>query len=243
MRSVLCMIVVLSWTSLCSADWLTAPSFYTHNPVTGERTHQFAKPPETPVPPAPSYQTSGMRHFRSSLQFGPSADHYHRVEQWGAPIQPYGEWRFPYRPYSVPYDQWGAPWAGFNAGWGNGVWGRPFRPVPGGGYQGGRPLVPPAPAPNSPGGGQNQGAAGTNLPPGIGQSPGTGQPPGMGQARPSRPFPGGGGYFPPGSIQPWQPNNPYPGTPYAEGEYRDTGSRPRLNDQQFYYQPSLPYQP
>lgn len=225
MRSVLCITVVLSWTSLCSADWLTAPSFYTHNPVTGERTHQFAKPPETPVPPAPTYQTSGMRHFRSSLQFGPSADHYHRVEQWGAPIQPYGEWRFPYRPYSVPYDQWGAPWAGFNAGWGNGGWGRPFRPFPRGGYQDYDDR-------NGQAHGQNPGAMGANMAPGTGQLP------------PNRPQPGGApGYFPPGTIQPWQPNTPYPGTPYAEGEYRDTGSRPRLHDPQFYYQPSLPYQP
>jgi hypothetical protein len=147
-----------------------------------------------------------MHHFRSSLQFGPSADHYHRVEQWGPPIQPYGEWRFPFRPYSVPYDQWGAPFAGLNLGFGRPI--IPVRPFPGGGR-------PPA----GPGGGAG-GRPGAN--PGV-PRPGVGSQP---------------GYFPPGSVQPWQPQLPYPDFPYSEGEYRDSGAPPRLNDRQFYYQPN-----
>lgn len=99
-------------------DWITAPSFFTHDPVTGLRTNQYSSPPPAIVPQAVDFQSSGFTHLRSSIQVGQSADNYHRVEKWGPPVQPYGEWRFPYRPYSVPYDQWGAPWAGFNLGGG-----------------------------------------------------------------------------------------------------------------------------
>lgn len=104
--------------SAAHGDWITAPSYFTHDPVTGLRTHQYSSPPPAIVPQAIDFQSSGFTHLRSSIQVGQSADHYHRVEKWGPPVQPYGEWRFPYRPYSVPYDQWGAPWAGFNIGGG-----------------------------------------------------------------------------------------------------------------------------
>ena len=55
----------------------------------------------------PDFVRSGFRNTRSSLQAGFSADHYHVTEQWGQPVQPYGEWRYPNRPFSVPYSQWG----------------------------------------------------------------------------------------------------------------------------------------
>jgi hypothetical protein len=101
-----------------SANWLTAPSYYTHDPQSGERVQQY-----TPIGPfyvqhQNAVVRSGFRHTRSSLQVGRSADHLHIVEQWGPPVQPYGEWRFPYRPYSVPYGLWGPPFAG--TGWGGG---------------------------------------------------------------------------------------------------------------------------
>lgn len=112
-------LIVLGISGLANgADWLTARSFYTHDPATGERTHRFAEPPPAVVNQAASFQTSGFSHYRSTLQYGQSADNYHRVEQWGPPVRPYGEWRFPYRPYSAPYDQWGAPFAGLNLGFG-----------------------------------------------------------------------------------------------------------------------------
>ena len=96
------------------ADWITAPSYYSHDPATGERVTQYS-----PIGPfytfaRPDYQRSGYRNTRSSLQVGDSADNLHVVEEWGRPIRPYGEWRFPYRPYSVPYAGWGAPFAGLN---------------------------------------------------------------------------------------------------------------------------------
>jgi hypothetical protein len=92
-----------------AADWITSPSYYSHDPVTGERVTQYS-----PIGPfytfgRSDYRRSGFRHTRSSLQAGNSADHLHIVEEWGRPIRPYGEWRFPYRPYSVPYPAWGPP--------------------------------------------------------------------------------------------------------------------------------------
>ena len=94
------------------AEWITAPSYYTHDPSTGERVDQYS-----PIGPfytyaRPDFMRSGYRHLRSSIQAGGSADHMHVVEEWGRPVRPYGEWRFPFRPYSAPYAAWGPPFAG-----------------------------------------------------------------------------------------------------------------------------------
>jgi hypothetical protein len=86
-------------------DWTTLPSTYTH--AEGAVVDQFS---QGVIPTAHAHevrQTSVYRHHRSSLQGAFSTDHYHRVDQFGAPVQPYGEWRYPYRPYSVPYQAWG----------------------------------------------------------------------------------------------------------------------------------------
>ncbi len=103
------------------ADWIVAPSYYTHDPMSGQRVSQY-----TPVGPfysyaRPDFVRSGFRHTRSSIQAGNSADHMHIVEEWGRPVRPYGEWRFPFRPYSVPYGLWGPPFAGLGMQ-GFGVW-------------------------------------------------------------------------------------------------------------------------
>ncbi len=98
------------------ADWLTLPSRYTHDGQTGERVTQYAQPAAAVAPAASNFRSSGFTHTRSSIQFNQSSDNYHRVEKWGDPIRPYGEWRFPYRPYSVPYPAWGAPFAGLGQG-------------------------------------------------------------------------------------------------------------------------------
>ncbi len=110
-----------------AADWLTLPSRFSHNPSTGERVTQYTKIQAPAVPQPSNFRTSGYTHTRSSLNYGQSADNYHRVEQWGDPVRPYGEWRFPYRPYSTPYPNWGPPYAGLNLG--AGYYG-PYGPMP-----------------------------------------------------------------------------------------------------------------
>ncbi|WP_235934786.1 hypothetical protein [Candidatus Laterigemmans baculatus] len=158
MRTVLALLVLLAANAAGNArggEWLTAPSFYTHDPHTGLRTSQYAAPPPAAVPQPASFRSSGYTHLRSSIQVGQSADNYHRVEQWGPPVRPYGEWRFPYRPYSVPYPEWGAPLAGLNLGgfpygypgYHPGPGGHPGHDHPGdddwgGGHRGGGPQPP-----------------------------------------------------------------------------------------------------
>jgi hypothetical protein len=131
-----------------AADWITAPSYYTHSP-TAQRVAQYQ-----PVGPyyyfeRPDYVRSGYRHTRSSVQIGNSADNLHIVEEWGRPVRPYDEWRFPYRPYSVPYPAWG-PQYGPLGGYGGygGI---------GGGFGGGYPP--------------NQNPYGVQVPPGNGYIP------------------------------------------------------------------------
>jgi hypothetical protein len=107
-------IVACAWLtdSAAAVDWLTAPSYYTHDRPTGERVAQYS-----PIGPfyyysRPDYVKSGYRHFRSTIDLGNSSDNLHIVEEWGRPVRPYDEWRFPYRPFSVPYDLWGPPFGG-----------------------------------------------------------------------------------------------------------------------------------
>jgi hypothetical protein len=85
-------------------DWLTAGSYYTHNPQTKQRVHQFAA--VTAVPHTPDPFMSVYRQQRSSITVGGSSDHYHKVYQFGEVVRPYGEWERPFRPYSVPFSDW-----------------------------------------------------------------------------------------------------------------------------------------
>lgn len=128
------LLISLVTSAACPAvlamDWLTLPSTYTHDPASGSRVPQFAPTPKPASNQVSNFRTSGYTHTRSSLNYGASADNYHRVESWGDPVRPYGEWRFPYRPYSTPYPNWGAPYAGLNLGFGGGDFG-------GGGFGGG----------------------------------------------------------------------------------------------------------
>lgn len=163
-------LLLLSCTGLASAgDWITAPSTYTHDPNSGERVAQYSPIGPFYTYPQASFTRGGYRNTRSSLQVGTSADHYHTTEQWGAPVQPYGEWQFPFRPYSVPYGAWGPqpfggfPFGGFpqgvGLGYGGGGYGGggyPGTGFPGGGFpRGGIPPTGPGafqqspiPAPN-----------------------------------------------------------------------------------------------
>ncbi len=121
-----------------ASNWLTMPSTYTHDPSTGARVSQYSPIAAPTAAVVSNFQTSGYTHTRSSLAYGQSADNYHRVEQWGAPVRPYGEWRFPNRPYSSPYPNWGPPYAGLNLGLGGVYPGQNFpgQPYPGSGYPG-----------------------------------------------------------------------------------------------------------
>jgi hypothetical protein len=112
---------------LVAADWITAPSTFTHDPQTGERVNQFSPIGPVYVYTPPDYVKSGYRHLRSTIQVGGSADNYHLVEEWGRPVVPYDQWRFPARPYGSPYSEWGAPLAGGNF----------YNGYPGFGYGGG----------------------------------------------------------------------------------------------------------
>jgi len=123
---VLCFVSVMAE----AGEWITAPSFYTHNPATGKRVNQYEPIGPFYLTQSSNYLRSGFRHTRSSLRVGDSADNLFIVEEWGRPVRPFGEWQFPYRPYAVPYSQWGPPYAGFGARYyGNGH-GGPGQPGP-----------------------------------------------------------------------------------------------------------------
>jgi hypothetical protein len=115
-----------------AAEWLTAPSYYTHDPNTAERVNQYSQVGPFYYYQRGDYMQSGYRHNRSTFQFGGSADNLHIVEQWGAPVIPYEQWRFPYRPYGSPYPAWGPPYGGLG-GVGFGGFIPPYGPVPFGG--------------------------------------------------------------------------------------------------------------
>jgi hypothetical protein len=125
-----------------AADWILAPSTYTHDPQTGARVSQYAPIPPVHVQTRADYLKSGYRHNRSSIFSGDGSDNQHIVEQWGRPVRPYGEWLHPYRPYSVPYQYWGAPYAGLGFPWAP----APHWPRRGGPWPGND--VPPAQAPH-----------------------------------------------------------------------------------------------
>jgi hypothetical protein len=184
-----------------ASDWLTLPSTYTHDVESGARVAQFQPNAVPTVPAATNFRSSGYTHTRSSINYGQSADNYHRVERWGDPVRPYGEWRFPYRPFSTPYPNWGPPYAGLNLGFG-------FRPFNGTRLDGRRPRPEHRARPPGQGGDQN---------PGNGHHGGQRHP----SRRPAVP-PVIGDY--PFSPYPAGPATPYPVAPYYDGYhpvYRD----------------------
>lgn len=205
-------------------DWTTLPSRFTHDEA-GNRVDQFAYGVQPVAKVDPTFQSSGYRHYRSSIQAGNSADHYHRVQTWGRPIRPYDEWRFPYRPFSVPYGQWGPPfWNGFG--------GLPF-PIPGingfgpfGFGPNGFGRVPLQPGLRHPG----------YAPPG--QMPGGGNTNGAGFAntRPTDPT------MLPQFVFPQQigtpgPGNETPAQPWFHGDYPVYGVEPPRTDAEFFNVP------
>ncbi len=202
-----------SLRSAKASDWLTMPSTFSHDPSTGMRVSQFAPVAAPSAPGVANFRSSGYTHTRSSLNYGQSADNYHRVEEWGDPVRPYGEWRFPNRPYSAPYQNWGPPFAGLNLG----VVGPGFGYGPGYGNGGGNGYAPGY----ENGGGYSYGT-GTGVDPsaGIGGVPGyqPGLPPGGYHGRPNLPGSPIGGANP-FNPYPSGPGTPYPVAPYYDGYY------------------------
>jgi len=209
--AVFCALVMT--TDAFAVDWLTMPSTFTHSPTTGARVNQFAKVDAPPINDQSQLITGGFTHYRSTIQVGQSADNYHRTNQWGAPVRPYGEWLFPYRPFSAPYEAWGAPFAGLNLGFGG------VNVFPG---QGGFPGQgwPPG----------QVGNPGQVWPPGQVGNPGQGWPPGQ-VGNP------GQGWLPGQPVNPYPPSNAFPHPPWFDGYHPDYPVRPRLNDREFYFQP------
>lgn len=209
------------------ADWLTLPSFYTHG-ENGARTSQYAQPRPPVSQVVSGYRTSGYRQYRSTIQYGQAADNYHRVEKWGPPVRPYGEWRFPFRPYSSPYGAWGAPFAGT----------APTGYFPGFGTGLGLPLnlqINQAIAGAANGNNANAAQQGVAAQQGAG-------------VQQAVPFPGINGQFPAqyyygqggAALTPYPhlPQSGYPSPPYFDGYHPNYGQRPRLNDEQFYRKPT-----
>lgn len=175
---------------LAGDEWMTWRSTYTHDAY-GQRVDQYNLPVEPQSPRRADFQRSGFRHTRSTLQAGNSADNYHLVEQWGAPIVPYEQWRFPFRPFGVPYDAWGpqAPYGIINSNIGIGL--PAYPPNYGPGYP--QPTVPPTMPPT--------------MPPNTGMHPGLGYPP---------PGAAWGEGFRPGAMPP--PTNGFPLTPTYQNQ-------------------------
>lgn len=207
MRHLLFLAAILSVSIVHANDWLTLPGSYSHDDH-GARVMQYAPINAPAAASVSNFRTSGYTHTRSSLNYGQSADNYHRVEEWGDPVRPYGEWRFPYRPFSTPYPNWGPPYAGLNLGF-------PFA-VPygsfggGGGHAGGRPGgYPPSGdrdwqgrGPSGWGRSNERGFLGGGPWPGdLNRFEGTREP-----ASPFNPYPAG-------------PGSPYPVAPYYDGYY------------------------
>jgi hypothetical protein len=196
-----------------AGDWLTLPSTFTHDPLTGCRVNQFAAVDAPPLNDQSALLSSGYTNFRSTIQVGQSADNYYRVDQWGPPVRPYGEWLFPYRPYSAPYEAWGAPFAGLNLGFG--VPAYPQGAAPHWGRQPGPPR---------------RGGGGGTYPGGV--YPGTGMHPGAGVP----------GHIPGQPINPYPvlPGGAHPEPPWYDGFHRDYQERPWLRDKDFYNRPPYP---
>ena len=188
------------------------PSTYTHDVASGQRVTQFAPIDAPTTAITQPLRTSGYTHFRSTIAYGQSADNYHRVEEWGDPVRPYGEWRFPYRPYSTPYPNWGQPYGGLNIGLGGGYgWAAPtqYGPQPNPfGY---------GPGHNGPQPGQQNPA---NDPgPNPGTNPGHGHHHGRGRGRYPNPAAGTNQFAP----YPSGRGTPYPVAPYYDGYYPNYG--------------------
>lgn len=94
------------------SNWIFLPSYFTHDPETGQRVTQYSPMPPVYLPYDPTYRESGF-HYTQEIMRGPngSVEGFHMVQTWGDgyQIRPYGEWLFPYRAGATPYGPWGNP--------------------------------------------------------------------------------------------------------------------------------------
>jgi hypothetical protein len=168
--------------AVCRSDqeetsWIFRPSYFSHDPDTGQRVAQYEPERTSYYRDDPTYMESGYRHYEYEI-YGPggAADHLHVVQTWGLGdlIRPYGEWEYPYRAGATPYGPWGnpqGPWTlPFDSwvnpygllqhmqgpGWGPG----PYRPGPGPGTAVPYGGMPGYGAANGPGYGSGSGYGG-----------------------------------------------------------------------------------
>lgn len=114
------------WAAACTAQaladsWVFRPSYYSHDPATGQRVNQYhaEKAPYARIDP--TYQQSMYRHVQTALSVGGSGDYQHWVETWGRGeyLRPYEEWLYPFREGATPFGPWGNP---------RGPWSLPYSP-------------------------------------------------------------------------------------------------------------------
>jgi hypothetical protein len=67
-----------------ATSWAFRPSYYSHDPDTGERVAQYSSPPPRYTPSDPTYFQSGYRYLRSNIRgLAGSSDQQLIVESWG----------------------------------------------------------------------------------------------------------------------------------------------------------------
>jgi hypothetical protein len=134
--------IVLAGAAAAHAEsWVFRPSYFSHDPVSGQRVAQFAQPAPSYIRTGENYLQSGYSHNTITIGSGNNAQHLHVVETWGQgdKIRPYGEWLYPYRPGATPYGP-----SPYGAGYGPGQFGpSPYGPSPYG--FGGNPYGPAMP--------------------------------------------------------------------------------------------------
>jgi hypothetical protein len=176
-------------------SWIFQPSYFSHEPASGERVAQYAPEPTSYLRDDPTYLQSGYRHNQTFIRGADgSADRMHIVETWGKgdQIRPYGEWEFPYRAGATPYGPWGnpqGPWTVPFDSWQNpyGLMQHfPYQNMPNGPYQSGPESG--FPFGGSPGVGPGYGA-GYGSGPGYGPGTGAGYGHGTGPMHYAPPLP------------------------------------------------------